>query len=41
MGKSGRNLVLGKYEQHIVAKMMVDLYSWILNKKAKPEFVYE
>lgn len=40
MGKRGRNLIEEKYEQHKVAKMMVELYKWILGQAEKPEFVY-
>lgn len=40
MGANGRKLIEEKYEQHKVARMMNDLYEWILNKKNKPDFVY-
>ena len=40
MGVRGRQLVEEKYEQHKVARMMRDLYVWLLMKNAKPEFVY-
>lgn len=41
MGKRGRLLMEEKYEQHKVAQMMIDLYSWILDGGEKPTFVYE
>lgn len=39
MGINGRKLIENKYSMDAVASQMVHLYSWILNKKDKPEFV--
>lgn len=41
MGRNGRRLVLKNYEQHKVAEMMADLYRWIINRHAKPDFIYD
>ena len=38
-GKNGRKLIEEKYSITSVAKKMVTLYSWILNKTVKPNFV--
>ena len=40
-GSNGRDLIEKKYEQHIVAGMMIQLYEWIINNGEKPAFVYE
>lgn len=44
LGCNGRKLMEKKYEQHIVAAMMKQLYEWIVEDKTnilkKPEFVY-
>lgn len=40
MGENGKQLVREKYQDTQVAKMMVQLYSWIINEEVKPEFVY-
>lgn len=39
MGANGRRLIEEKYEQTKVARMMHDLYKWILGECEKPEFV--
>ena len=41
MGKNGKQLVRVKYQDTQVAKMMAQLYSWIIDGGKKPEFVYE
>lgn len=41
MGANGRQLIVEKYEQHEVARMMKTLYQWILGECDKPDFVYE
>lgn len=41
MGERGRAMVEGKYAQHKVACMMLQLYIWLLNGGNKPDFVYE
>ncbi|MCM1233520.1 MAG: glycosyltransferase [Ruminococcus flavefaciens] len=41
MGINGRKLIEEKYEQHKVAKMMLELYQWVINDGEKPKFVYE
>lgn len=41
MGRNGRALIEERYEQLKVARMMVDLYKWLLNGGNKPTFVYE
>ena len=41
MGINGRKLIEEKYEQHKVARMMVELYKWIKGEGLKPEFVYD
>lgn len=40
MGENGKRLVREKYQDTQVAKMMTQLYSWIINEEVKPEFVY-
>ena len=40
MGAVGRQLMKDKYEQHKVARMMFDLYRWILGETGKPDFVF-
>ena len=43
MGRNGRRLMEEKYEQHKVAAMMQQLYSWIGNgmkTERKPDFVF-
>jgi glycosyltransferase involved in cell wall biosynthesis len=39
MGRNGRKLIEEKYSMQSVAKQMVQLYSWVLTKKNKPDFV--
>lgn len=39
MGKNGRQLIEEKYEQHMVAGMMKELYEWIIYGGESPEFV--
>lgn len=41
MGENGKRLVLGKYQDTQVARMMQQLYVWILNGDKKPKFLYE
>lgn len=41
MGQNGYKLIQEKYEQHKVARMMYELYSWIMEGGTKPNFVYE
>ncbi|MCM1501084.1 MAG: glycosyltransferase [Bacteroidales bacterium] len=41
MGARGRRLIEDKYEQHKVAHMMLQLYTWINGTGLKPDFVYE
>ena len=41
MGHRGYQLIVEKYEQHKVARMMKQLYEWILFDGEKPSFVYE
>lgn len=41
MGENGKRLVQEKYQDTQVARMMQQLYDWILAKGTKPEFVYE
>ena len=41
MGINGRKLIEEKYEQHKVARMMVELYKWINGEGQKPKFVYD
>ena len=38
-GSNGRKLIEEKYSITSVAKKMIQLYSWILNKKDKPSFI--
>lgn len=38
-GENGRSLIERKYSMESVAKQMIQLYDWILNKKDKPNFV--
>ncbi len=40
MGMRGRELVLEKYEASKVAAKMLQLYSWLLRKGEKPDFVH-
>ena len=40
MGARGRKFVEENYEQHKIAKMMKDLYQWLLVGNKKPKFVY-
>lgn len=40
MGLNGRKLIEQKYSIDIVAKQMLELYSWILGKSNKPDFVF-
>ena len=39
MGRNGRQLIEEKYSIESVAKQMLELYYWILNKGEKPNFV--
>lgn len=39
MGVNGRSLVEKKYGMQAVAKQMLELYDWILNKEQKPSFI--
>lgn len=41
MGAKGRKLIEEKYEQHKVARMMVEMYKWINGEGQKPKFVYD
>ena len=41
MGERGHALVKEKYEQHKVARMMMQLYAWLCGHGEKPDFVYE
>lgn len=41
MGENGKRLVQEKYQDTQVARMMQQLYDWILTGGTKPEFVYE
>lgn len=40
MGQSGRRLIEEKYSIESTAKQMLELYSWILDKREKPNFVH-
>lgn len=40
MGDNGKQLVLENYTSDVVSRKMNELYSWILNRGEKPEFVY-
>ncbi|KOY50658.1 glycosyltransferase [Polaribacter dokdonensis] len=40
MGANGRNLVEKKYSLEIVTRKTLDMYSWILNKTEKPDFIH-
>ena len=40
MGMRSRELVLEKYEASKVAAKMLQLYSWLLGKGEKPDFVH-
>ena len=40
MGENGKRLVRDKYQDAQVAKMMAQLYCWIIDGGKKPEFVY-
>ena len=39
MGLNGRKLVAQKYSIENVAKQMLELYSWVLHKGSKPDFI--
>ena len=41
MGERGKQLILSSYSSAKVAQMMYQLYSWLLGKQDKPDFVYE
>lgn len=41
MGDRGKQLVRDKYSVEAVASQMKSMYEWIMNKAAKPSFVYE
>jgi glycosyltransferase involved in cell wall biosynthesis len=41
MGNRGRQHVVEAYNPMNIAKDMLRLYSWLLGKTEKPEFVYE
>lgn len=41
MGQNGRKLIEEKYSMEVVAHQMLKLYTWILSKKNKPNFVDE
>lgn len=41
MGENGKRLVREKFQDTQVAKMMTQLYNWVINGGRKPEFVYE
>lgn len=41
MGVNGRKLIEEKYSMEVVAHQMLKLYTWILSKKNKPNFVDE
>ena len=41
MGENGKRLVQEKYQDTQVARMMQQLYDWILTGGTKPKFVYE
>jgi glycosyltransferase involved in cell wall biosynthesis len=41
MGKRGKELIKNNYSVEVVSKKMIQLYSWILNGREKPEFVSE
>lgn len=40
MGERGKQLILSSYSSAKVAQMMYQLYSWLLGKQDKPDFVY-
>ncbi len=40
MGRNGQKLIKENYSVEVVAKKMIRLYDWILNGRAKPEFVF-
>ena len=40
MGENGRRLVREKYQDIQVAKMMKQLYEWVIYDGTKPDFVY-
>ena len=39
MGRNGRVLIKENYSMESVAKQMIELYSWVLTKKNKPNFI--
>ena len=39
-GYNGRMLIEEKYEQHKIARMMLDLYHWLITGADKPDFCY-
>ena len=39
MGVNGRQLIEQKYSMQAVAKQMLALYDWILNKAEQPDFI--
>lgn len=41
MGIKGREMVLNKFEASIVARKMLQFYSWLLGESDRPNFVYE
>ena len=41
MGLKGREMVLNKFEASIVARKMLQFYSWLLGESDRPNFVYE
>jgi glycosyltransferase involved in cell wall biosynthesis len=41
MGQRGREMVLKRYDWKLVARLMSDVYRWILHKGPKPECVIE
>ena len=41
MGENGKRLVQEKYQDTQVAKMMIQLYDWLIAGSGKPQFVYE
>ena len=41
MGVNGKRLVQERYQDTQVAKMMIQLYDWLIAGSGKPQFVYE
>lgn len=41
MGDNGKKLIQEKYQDTQVAKMMIQLYDWLITGSGKPQFVYE